>query len=58
MSTHDLAFARCVADTTTMVFDGQATCTENSDEFFSNNLFFRPNASKFTDLFQQQLGKQ
>ncbi|WP_079535703.1 ABC transporter ATP-binding protein [Phoenicibacter congonensis] len=58
MSTHDLAFARCVADTTTMVFDGQATCTENSDEFFSNNLFFRPNTSTFTDLFQQQLNKQ
>ena len=53
MATHDLAFARCVADTTTMIFDGQATCTEHSDEFFKNNLFFRPNASSFTELFQK-----
>lgn len=54
MSTHDLAFARSVADTTTMIFDGQATCTEKSDVFFSQNLFFRPNTSKFTELFQQK----
>lgn len=42
LSTHDLAFASQVADTVTMLFDGEATCTESTDAFFGGNLFYRP----------------
>ena len=39
--THDLAFVSEVADTATMLFDGQAACTEPVTDFFENNLFYR-----------------
>lgn len=42
VSTHDLAFASQVADTVTMLFDGEAACTEPTDAFFAGNLFYRP----------------
>lgn len=58
MCTHDLSFALCVADTATLIFDGQATCTEPVDVFFGNNMFYRPFENEFTKLFsQQQTGK-
>ena len=40
--THDLAFAARVADRATMLFDGEAACTEPAGEFFAGNLFYRP----------------
>ena len=40
--THDLAFAARVADRATMLFDGEAACTEPAGEFFAGNLFSRP----------------
>ena len=51
MATHDLAFAALVADTVTMLFDGQATCTEPAREFFANNLFYRPMHDAFTRMW-------
>lgn len=42
VSTHDLAFARRVADRVSLVFDGELACTEPVGEFFRNNLFYRP----------------
>ena len=53
MATHDLPFALCVAHTTTLIFDGQATCTEPSSDFFANNMFYRPTANEFTKLFAE-----
>ncbi|MFR9169985.1 MAG: ATP-binding cassette domain-containing protein, partial [Gordonibacter urolithinfaciens] len=41
--THDLAFAARVADRATMLFDGEAACTEPAEEFFAGNLFYRRN---------------
>lgn len=41
--THDLDFALVTADTVSMIFDGEATCTEPAEEFFANNLVYRPN---------------
>lgn len=41
--THDLDFAFAVADEVSMVFDGELACTEPVDEFFENNLVYRPN---------------
>ena len=42
LATHDLAFAALVADRVTMLFDGEAVCTEPAAEFFADNLFYRP----------------
>lgn len=38
--THDLAFARAVADKVTMVFDGQDAATDDCADFFRDNLFY------------------
>lgn len=42
LATHDLAFAARVADRVTILFDGEAACTEPTEEFFAGNLFYRP----------------
>lgn len=42
VSTHDLAFVRRIADRVSLMFDGELACTETVDEFFRNNLFYRP----------------
>ena len=42
MATHDLAFARDVADRVSMVFDGEVACTEPAPAFFADNLYYRP----------------
>lgn len=52
--THDLAFAAQVANTTTLLFDGEATATEPTDEFFKSNLFYRPQPDGFTDLWSMR----
>ena len=43
--THDLDFALVTADEVSMLFDGELACTEPVEEFFANNLVYRPNAS-------------
>lgn len=40
--THDLDFTTCVADTTSMVFDGEIVGDGETQQFFSNNIFYRP----------------
>lgn len=45
--THDLAFASRVADTTSMIFDGQIVSTEPTSRFFAENLFYRPVIDRF-----------
>ena len=42
MATHDLAFARDMADRVSMVFDGEIACTEPAPAFFADNLYYRP----------------
>ncbi|WP_244594849.1 ABC transporter ATP-binding protein [Slackia faecicanis] len=42
--THDLDFALVTADEVSMLFDGETACTEPAEEFFANNLVYRPNA--------------
>lgn len=42
--THDLDFALVAADEVSMLFDGETACTEYADEFFAENLVYRPNA--------------
>ena len=53
LATHDLAFAACVAQSVSMLFDGQVTCTEPATDFFCHNLFYRPAADAFTDAYMQ-----
>ena len=43
--THDLDFASVVADEVTMLFDGEAACTEPAEAFFAGNLVYRPSAA-------------
>lgn len=43
--THDLDFALITADEMSMLFDGETACTEGVQDFFANNLVYRPNAS-------------
>ncbi len=42
MASHDLDFVRQVADRVTMVFDGEAACTQEAGEFFRDNVYYRP----------------
>ncbi len=42
--THDLDFALVVADQISMLFDGEAACSEPAEEFLENNLVYCPNA--------------
>lgn len=51
MVTHDVAFASRVADTMTMLFDGEVACTQPPDEFCAQNLFYRPQPDGFTVLW-------
>lgn len=50
MATHDLTFAALVADEVTMLFDGEAACTESASAFFAGNLFYRPLEDAFSRL--------
>jgi energy-coupling factor transport system ATP-binding protein len=40
IATHDLDFAASVADRCSMLFGGEVTCTENTNDFFCGNMFF------------------
>ena len=42
--THDLDFAFATADEVSMLFDGELVCTEPVQDFFDNNLIYRPNS--------------
>lgn len=56
--THDLDFALVTADEVTMLFDGEAACTEATRTFFANNLVYRPNSASrlFGALLSQEKG--
>lgn len=41
LATHDLGFARAVADDVSLLFDGQITCTQPTTEFFSDSWVWR-----------------
>ena len=45
LSTHDLDVAAAAADEATLIFDGQAICTQPVPKFFEDNLIWRPDES-------------
>ncbi len=47
VSSHDLALVALLADTVTLVFDGESACDEPAAEFFDGNIFYRPTLSGF-----------
>ncbi len=49
--THDLSFVSQVADTASMLFDGETACTEPVEEFFMNNIFYRPAPDGFLEAW-------
>ena len=54
-ATHDLSFAALVSDEVTMLFDGEAACTEPAPAFFADNLFYRPVDDGFARLWREGL---
>lgn len=59
LATHDLSFAACTADEVTLLFDGQAACTQPAGEFFGSTLFYKPAPdSLYQALFQPSGGEQ
>ncbi|MEF9841229.1 MAG: ATP-binding cassette domain-containing protein [Raoultibacter sp.] len=52
--THDLAFVSCVADTVTMLFDGEVACTDTADDFFCTNIFYRPDPDAFVSRWSMR----
>ncbi len=42
MASHDLDFVQQVADTMSMMFDGEIASTEPVAAFFANNVYYRP----------------
>lgn len=42
MASHDLDFVQQVADTVSMMFDGEIASTEPVTAFFANNVYYRP----------------
>ena len=59
LATHDLSFAACTADEVTLLFDGQAACTQPAGEFFGSTLFYKPVPdSLYQALFQPGGGEQ
>ena len=41
LATHDMAFVRAVADRVSLLFDGDITATEPTDEFFATSWLYR-----------------
>ena len=54
IATHDLPFAALVADTATMLFDGQSAATQPAADFFNDNLFYRPLDDAFAMLWRNR----
>ncbi|WP_241157314.1 ABC transporter ATP-binding protein [Adlercreutzia sp. ZJ242] len=52
--THDLAFASRVADDMTMLFDGEVACSQPARAFCRENLFYRPQPDRFTQLWDAE----
>lgn len=56
MATHDVTFAALIADTVTMLFDGENAATQSAEAFFADNLFYRPIDDAFARQYQQSQG--
>ena len=41
IATHDLGLVKRIADTVSLLFDGEVACTEPTDQFLKNTLFYR-----------------
>jgi len=42
IATHNLDFARCVADEIALIFDGQIAAAADPETFFADNMLYRP----------------
>lgn len=48
MVSHDIEFCASYADLCSMIFEGDALCTENTNRFFSQNYFYTTSASRMS----------
>ena len=56
MSSYDFAFCARVCDEVSLLFDGQVACTCGVDDFFRDNLFYRPPLDGFAELWDARHG--
>lgn len=54
IATHDLAFASRVSNIMALVFDGGIACAQNSKSFCEGNIFYTPNPTQFSMLWDSQ----
>lgn len=47
VATHDLTCAALLANTVTLIFDGESACDEPAAEFFEGNIFYQPVKNAF-----------
>lgn len=52
--THDLAFASRVAQSMTLLFDGEVACAQPSWEFCESGLFYKPRFDRFSQLWDER----
>lgn len=52
--THDLSFAVRVADDVTLLFDGEAACTQSGADFARDSLFYKPRPDRFAQLWDER----
>ncbi len=55
-ATHDLTFAALMADSATMLFDGQDASTQPIANFFENSMFYRPPNDSFAKAWIEGRG--
>ncbi len=53
-ATHDLNFAKCVAQNVSFLFDGRIINSAPVDEFFDDNMFYAPKLDEFSTLWEQE----
>ncbi len=54
IASHDLSFVRGVADSVSLLFDGEAVCSEDAKTFFAGNLFYRPHNDGFARVWDPE----
>lgn len=54
IATHDLPFTACMAQSVSMLFDGQMACTQPAAEFFEDNLFYRASEDGFVRAWRER----
>lgn len=58
IATHDLSFVSRVADTVTLLFDGEVAAMQPTRTFFADEPFLQPRHDRFCDLWDEKAWKR